>query len=141
MSVGRRGFLRLLAAAPVAAPVVAREAALKAGVGNVVGYAAPSMLSGASQAGLTPDHGDWLKSWAVEVFSKQWEEQQRAEVMSNPVGVLDADLASSRSLSLSTAIRMQRERNFERMVKNHQRSVLDRFKKTFGFDFVPEEGA
>lgn len=134
MSVARRGFLRLMAAAPVAAPVVAREAAQKAGI-TALGYGNPMPVPGNQSCG---GGNDWIKDWAKNVFSAAWKEARWQEMKSNPVGTLDPDLASSKSLSLSAAVRMQRERNFARVVESERRSAADRFRKAFGFDFDPE---
>lgn len=134
MSVARRGFLRLIAAAPVAAPVVAREAAQKAGV-TALGYGMPMPPTGGQSIG---NGTDWIRDWTREVFSAAWKEARWHEFKSNPVGALDPDLASSKSLSLSAAVRIQRERNFARAIEGERRSALDRFKKAFGFDFTPE---
>jgi hypothetical protein len=135
MSVARRGFLRLMAAAPVAAPVVAREAAQKAGI-SALGYGMPMPPSGAGNS--IAGGNDWIRDWAKDVFSAGWKEARWQDIKSNPVGALDPDLASSKSLSLSAAVRIQRERNFARMVENERRSVSKRFKEAFGFDFTPE---
>lgn len=135
MSVARRGFLRLMAAAPVAAPVVAREAAQKAGV-TALGYGMPM---GGGQPGQSVGGGnDWIRDWAKDVFSAAWKEARWQEIRSNPVGALDPDLASSKSLSLSSAVRIQRERNFARMIESERRSVSKRFKEAFGIDYPSE---
>lgn len=136
MAVARRGFLRLLGAAPIALPVAAREAASKVGV-STLGYGMPS--SGFAQ-GCVPSSGDdkgWIKQWAIDAFSLAKRAERWEEIKDNPVGALDPDLACSRSLSMSAAIRIQRQRNFERSIAGEQRSARRRFKEAFGFDYPP----
>lgn len=133
MSLARRGFLRLIAAAPVAAPVMAREAASRAGVAALgSGYpmcdpAVPSQNS----------EGDWVTSVAKKVFSKAWEDEQRERVGKWSVSILDPDLASSRSLSLSAAMRLQRERNIERYIANERFDAQRSFFRVFNREFRP----
>lgn len=139
MAVARRGFLRLLGAAPIALPVAAREAASKVGV-STLGYGMPS--GGLHRGPPTEIGGDneWIKQWAADAFSLARRAERWEEIRSNPVGTLDPDLACSRSLSMSAAIRIQRERNFERSIAGEQRSARRRFKKAFGFDFPIPKG-
>lgn len=135
MTVARRSFLTLLAAAPVAMPVVAREAAQKAGV-TALGYGMPMPPVGGAQS--VGNGNDWIRDWAKDVFSAGWKDSRWQEIKSNPVGALDPDLASSKSLSLSTAVRLQRERNFARMIESERNSASRRFKEAFGIDFTSE---
>lgn len=135
-AVARRSFLRLLAAAPVALPVAAREAASKAGL-TALGYGMPIAPSGASAGHSVRSGNDWIKDWAATAFSSAWKADRWEDFRNGPVGALDTDLACSRSFSMATAIRIQRQRNFERSVTAEQRSVLKRFKESFGFDFIP----
>ena len=131
----RRGFLRLLAAAPVAAPVIAREAAAKAGV-TAMGYGMPGASSPYGEA-ICGSSESWVADWAKNVFSQAWKDDRWEEISRNPVGALDSDLASSRSLSLSAAVRLQKQRNFERSVVQEQRNASSRYLKAFGFEFKP----
>jgi hypothetical protein len=135
MSVGRRGFLRLLAAAPVAAPVVAREAAQKAGVTSL-GLGAELASQGISGPSPYGGEKEWVSSWCREVLSKGWADERRKAILSSSVGRLDPDLASSRSLSLSAAMRMQRERDAERSIANERESARRRYLKLFGMEFI-----
>lgn len=134
MSVGRRGFLRLLGAAPVALPVVAREAATKAGVGS--GFS-PDLLGTSAQVPMSggTTEGEWITSVCKRVFSKDWEAEERERMKRWHVGSLDPDLASSRSLSLSAAVNIQRQRNIERRIaagrEDAKRSYLRHFKVDF----------
>lgn len=133
--VGRRGFLRLIAAAPVAAPVIAREAAQKAGVSP--------LAAGMSEAtyGVVPPSpsggGDWIKDTCKRVFSQEWEETRREQMMTYLPNRLDPDLASSRSLSLSAALLIQRDRNIERHIEGERADALRSFRRFFKMDFRP----
>jgi len=135
VTVARRGFLTLLAAAPVAGPVIAREAAQKAGV-TALGYGMPMASSDCAQS--VGSGNDWIRDWAKQVFSAGWKESRWQEIRNSPVGTLDPDLACSKSLSLSTAVRLQRERNFARMIESERNSVSKRFKEAFGIEYHPE---
>jgi catalase (peroxidase I) len=138
MSVARRGFLRLMAAAPVAAPVVAREAAQKAGLG-VVGLGVDQFGPGSS--GCVPanpsSERDWLMSWCKQVFTAEWEEEKRREGKSWWPSKLDPDLAASRSLSLSAAMRIQQDRNIERRIASEREEASRRYFGLFKTEFRP----
>ena len=136
MSVGRRGFLRLLAAAPVAAPVVAREAAQKAGVG-VVGLGIDQYASPGS-CGSSPsnDEGVWLTDWCRRVLSKEWEAEKRREGKTWLPSRLDPDLASSRSLNLSAALRIQQDRDIERRIRREREEAQSRYLSFFKMRFI-----
>jgi hypothetical protein len=135
VSVGRRGFLRLLGAAPVALPVVAREAATKAGIGAVgVGMSgAPEASYGGS---ITSSEGDWIASVAKRVFSKDWEDEERERLKRWNVTSLDPDLASSRSLSLSAAMNIQRARNIEKRIASERADARRSYLRHFKVDFL-----
>ena len=135
MSVGRRGFLRLIAAAPVAAPVIAREAATKAGIGVIGSAQAVAGTYGEPICG--PSNQGWAMSYAKRVFSSKWLSEERDRFRFRQVGVLDPDLASSRSLSLSAAVVMQRERDFARYVERERGDAGRQFLSAFGFEFKP----
>lgn len=138
MSIARRGFLRILGAAPVAAPVIAREAAAKAGL-NVSGLGSSGMGMPIGEGGLTSssEDGGWAIRACQKVFSKQWEDEKRREMLRWKPDRLDPDLASSRSFSLSTALRIQRERNIERYIQGEREDAQARFFGVFGEAFKP----
>lgn len=136
MSLARRAFLRIVAAAPMAAPVIAREAAQKAGI-SAVG-AASQFATGGYGASPAIDN-DWVKKWVSEVFTSEWRDERWREIAGSSVGALDPDLASSKSLSLSAAIHIQRQRRFKREVASARSHALRRFKEAFGFDFIPQK--
>lgn len=136
MSVGRRGFLRLLAAAPVAAPVVAREAAQKAGIGTVGLGVDQYSSSGSCGPSPSNDEGEWLTGWCRRVLSKEWEEEKRREGKSWLPTRLDPDLAASRSLSLSAALRIQQDRNIERRIRREREDAQSRYLSFFKMRFI-----
>lgn len=126
----RRSFLKFLGAAPVAAPVIAREAAVKAGVratmpvGTMIGTASGSVGGCALPRGWLDEATRFLSASAAG---------RRAICMEDPSyrhefgSALDPDLASSRSLSLSAALRIQRERNLEAYSRLTERRMLERY--------------
>lgn len=135
MSVGRRGFLRLLAAAPIAAPVVAREAAQKAGIG-AVGLGVDRFSSGDCGPSPSNDEGEWLTGWCRRVLSKEWEAEKRREGKNWLPSRLDPDLASSRSLSLSAALRIQQGRDIERRIRREREDAQSRYLNFFKAGFI-----
>jgi len=132
MKLARRSFLQLMGAAPIAAPVIAREAAAKAGV-------AAMPLPSFEQdyfGGINPTTESGLP-WAVErlrdldapeAFSKALAAVGRPRL-------LDPDLASSRSLSLSAAMRIQREREARAKLEEGRLDALFQFKRIYGADW------
>lgn len=138
MSVGRRGFLRLLAAAPVAVPVAAREAAQKAGVGAVglgIEDFGPT-TSGQCWPADPASEGDWITQNAKRVFSKAWEQEQRESARGWYPARLDPDLAASRSLSLSAALRIQRDRNTQNRIDRERADAKRNYLRVFGLEFI-----
>jgi hypothetical protein len=138
MSVARRRFLRLMAAAPVAAPVVAREAAQKAGIGAVglgVDQFGPA-VPGDGQSNASSER-EWLLGWCKRVFTSEWEEEKRREGRNWPPSRLDPDLAASRSLSLSAAMRIQQDRNIERRIASEREEASRRYFGLFKTEFRP----
>jgi hypothetical protein len=61
----------------------------------------------------------------------------REEMLSSRPSTLDPDLASSRSLSLSAAIRIQKERDTERRIEQSRGYWARAFKKATGMDWTP----
>jgi hypothetical protein len=139
VNVQRRGFLGLLAAAPIAGPVIAREAAASAGAMPV----GSSFAIDAMRSDCTPCSPSSNKEWAEQtikrVFDRKWIDERREWYLKRRVvGVLDPDLASSRSFSLSTAIRIQRQRDFERYLAVEQEEAKSTFLSAFGFEWRHE---
>lgn len=119
----RRSFLQGLVAAPVAAPVIARDAAEKAGLAKLGGF-------GASGAGIgSGNGGGWDVSWVKIVFSETFEDELRETMR---VHRLDPDLACSRSLSLATAMRIQKEREVQRALKERRSDAARTYKRITG---------
>lgn len=133
----RRSFLKFLGAAPVAAPVVAREAAARAGVS--VGMPVTSALTGASGAVMGGSISA-SKSWTDEAVrflsasaAGKRDLARKEDFFRHEFGSrLDPDLASSRSLSLSAAIRIQRERNLDIYTAMIERRMLERYLEATG---------
>ncbi len=139
MSANRRGFLRLIAAAPVAAPVIAREAAQKAGVG-VVGLGVGQFATGSAgnpSPSSSHDEREWLTGWCKRVFSADWEAEKRREGKGWMPSRLDPDLASSRSLSLSAALRIQQDRDIERRITREREDAGRRYFGMFKTEWRP----
>lgn len=88
-------------------------------------------------APVPADQGGYAASRLRELFDPAWERQQRESAARNGVSRLDPDLASARSFSLSAAIRMQRERDVEREIKNSRDYWLREFKNATGMDWLP----
>lgn len=135
--VARRGFLKLLGAAPVALPVAAREAASKAGISTLglMDGSGPSV----SYGGPVPhSEGDWVADTCKRVFSKAWEMEQREQMRRWLPQKLDPDLACSRSLSLSAALNIQRERNIERRIRDERQDAANSYKRFFKIPFLVE---
>lgn len=107
----RRTFLKALLGAPAAAPVIAREAAQKAhvstGIGSLANIQGPSNPRSGGGLSLLDDARRQLADLATD--------DTRARFLrETTTHQLDPDLAASRSLSLSAALRIQRERDWRR---------------------------
>lgn len=111
MSVGRRGFLGLLAAAPVAAPAAVGDvmAGISPPIGAFDGYANKLSYAGRiAECGSNKIDASFWRERLKELSSKRGE---RRASYRRRVSKLDPDLASSRSLSLNAKIRIQAERD------------------------------
>ena len=140
----RRGFLGFLGGAAVAGPGMVKNAAAQGmeamSLGNStgllsagIGYAGEAMqadpLPFSSQGPLHPsDPKHWVQRQLAEFMGRSAEEllEQR---LGTQVHALDPDLAVNRSFSLSTKVRMQRDRNFEANRASHKRSILNDIKQ------------
>ncbi len=143
--LSKRGFLKAFGGGVVAAPVMARQAAAQiATAGAAVSSSKGTSILGASSYGIDiartePDvSGRWVAKHLKEIFSPEFERRLRREAASEPIAALDPDLASSRSLSLSAAMRIQRERMIARRLDDERQTWLDSFKRETGFDWVPD---
>lgn len=121
----RRGFLRLIGAAPVAAPVALKEAAVSMGLSGPIGMGAAALGGIPANGGypIGPDKG-WLMKQLTELYSpqKQDEFHQQARHMAR---VLDADIAALRSISPARAYQMQIERAVAQLTAN-EKSWIER---------------
>ena len=138
--VARRSALKMLAAIPIAGPVAVKEAAAKMGMGSLLGggaaigdqiekagygYGVPS----SANIGDANSMVDWLRSQAERVFTDQNVSIVRKSVIrSGEARVLDADLASLRSASPSSAYHIQIERCVARRLESEQQSWLERIR-------------
>lgn len=132
--MNRRGLLKLLGAAPIAAPVVAREAATKAGLAPLGMMAEGPYGCSPSQASISETA--WVTEWCQRVFTKAWAEEKRREGKMGYPQRLDPDLASSRSLSLSAAMHIQREREIARRIERERADAKRRFLELTGLPYV-----
>lgn len=118
----RRGFLGFLGAAAVAGPGMAKAAAAQGMEAMSIGPTLSSMgiainapFGGDSIKGLQDEYDPiaWAKRDLARFFGKSAERLLTERLQTN-VAYLDPDIAGMRSLSLTTKVRMQRDRNFER---------------------------
>ena len=143
MSLGRRGFLRSLLAAPLAARAateaeVAKHMAmtLPLGVGSTGGVPAsgpPSQGSELSPGARASKLFDFMHHHGLPA----WEEE-RIRRDNHSVHALDADLAALRSFSLSVKVATQRERNVQKTIERIKlygaySALQDKFRKRHGF--------
>jgi hypothetical protein len=136
--MNRRGVLRFLGAAPVAAPVIAREAAKLADVAAIenTGYLAmPEPSYGVSIGDKVPYRQHIIESLQRIASGKEREYVVR---QISKVRRLDPDLASSKSLSLSAAMHIQREREIDAEIERRRLDWMDSFKRETGTDWIPE---
>lgn len=113
MSVARRKFLSLLAIAPAAVPVAAKEAASRMGLSAVTTMTATAANVGSS--GYPSPIGE--KEYLSDRISQFWTDEMREQRIENArhqARLLDADLASMRSMSPSAAYAIQRGRSVAR---------------------------
>lgn len=130
----RRGFLKAAVITPVAAPVAMREAAASAGINPLIGVFSEGSFG--DDVDCESDFGPALKNDYIldrikTTFSKKYQDKERDRLKNMAVNRLDPDLASSRSFSLSTAIRIQRERNVQRHIDYQMNNALDQYLEFF----------
>lgn len=128
-SMARRAFLRFAAAAPVALPVAAKEAAAGMGLQGLLGGASfganmPEM--GCNTVGYPKDAcapvnaADWLKQRLTELMSDESMERMRNDAK-HSARYLDPDLASMRSVSPSFAYGRQIDRHVDRRIAGERK--------------------
>jgi hypothetical protein len=120
--IGRRKFLQALGAAPVAAPLLAKQAAEN----QIANLTRVGMLGGTNDS--TPcaqaTSGDTVVKFRQALtlgFKKQIEAIIYAE--EHHVGYIDHDIAVLKSVSLSAKIAYQRKRNVERRIREMNTGV------------------
>ena len=122
----RRGFLKLMPAAPFAATAAAKEAAASMGLSGPINAAGGFGLVGSiGNAGAVPI--PIAEPWYIDALkrfaSDETIQQHRAHAKSLACR-LDPDIAAMRSLSPSQAYAMQVERCFER-IRREQKTYID----------------
>lgn len=125
----RRGFLKALAAAPVAAPAIAAEAVAGGGLGSSAGkIAMPAVGSGAffgDTSGPINDETQWARGQLAKLAGRSREQKEHERLQFTPDGI-DPELAGMRSLSLSAKVRMSRDRQYERYNERRNRNLIAR---------------
>jgi hypothetical protein len=127
----RRGVLRLIGMAPIAAQTAAKEAAASMGLisrGSATAVGFDTMAS-ADRGRPTIDKG-WAAARLREILGG--EERERVAREMGPISILDPDLASHRSLSPSVAYAIQRERNIDRNIAQQKRWLEREIKEATG---------
>lgn len=123
MKVARRGFLSLLAAAPMAVPVAVKDAAAKMGLSAVTGPGEMmGSIGGNSPVGNGYDEAGYITQSIKEFWSPQVA-ADRAEQARSRASRLDPDLAAMRSVSPAWAHRVQTARCL-REIEQHQTSWM-----------------
>ncbi len=124
----RRGFLKLMPAAPLAATVAAKEAAASMGLSGPLNGAAlglgPNTIGMAGCGNSVPDDGPWILNAMKNFMSPETIEQHRMSAKAQ-ARVLDADIAAMRSISPAQAYAMQVERCFQEYRKR-EKSYIDK---------------
>lgn len=135
----RRGFLGLLGGAAVAGPGMAREAigmaatqigGVNGGVGGLVANYGAQATTGMNYTGGLAEPS---RNWAAEQLSKLIG-KTAAEIAKEKAGIyvhsLDPDLAEMRSIRLHAKMRIQREREWQRMY-DREKGHLERMVAEF----------
>lgn len=107
----RRGFLKLLGMAPVAAPVAAKEAAVSMGLEGALGGSVAAAIPMGSP--IADGSKDWLKERISEHLSGESDAEYKANAR-HDARRLDPDLAALRSVSPAWAYQKQVERAYQR---------------------------
>lgn len=120
----RRGFLGLMGGALAAGPSMAKEAVTQTmadlsvpGVG--IPYGMGGMPPGAQNAADPYNEREHLQGQLRKLLGKSAAEKLR-EKKTMGVNMLDPDLAAMRSFSLSARMRIQQDRNYERMLEQER---------------------
>lgn len=144
-TVGRRSFLRLFAASPLAAKAAGDQAiaeltGMVAGGARGLGSPGPSYGNPAGTSEVSPEV---RRSRITDFFRRftvpDWE-VDRIKRDARHVYGLDSDIAALRSFSMNAKIGMQRERNVQRELERMKgqtayEELRDDFRKKHGFWF------
>jgi hypothetical protein len=109
----RRGFLAAIGFAPIAAPVMAKEAAAKMGMGIRLNDG-PIGIPTISGGSFDQDQTSWLKKHLMR-FDTEAGRRELDEQVRYVARTLDPDLASMRSVSPAFAYAQQRHRCMKRL--------------------------
>lgn len=124
----RRGFLKLMPAAPLAATVAAKQAAVAMGISgplNAAAFGMNGLSAGMAGYGNTvPSDTPWFIDAMKNFMSPETIEQHRMSAKTQ-ARLLDADIAAMRSISPAQAYAMQVERCFQEFRKR-EKSYIDR---------------
>lgn len=105
----RRGFLALLGTAPIAAPVVAKEAAVAAGLTSLGPSAAMGgMIAASGSYGAPMPQVEWLKE-SISLFGSDQKKRERKDRADGHARILHPNIASLRSVSPSAAYAINKE--------------------------------
>lgn len=137
MTVIRRKFLSLLAVAPAAGPVAAKEAAQKMGLSAVTmaqGGAVDGVPVGGYGDSSAQSESDWVRDemkefWSDDARRQRWQSAKWA------AKALDPDLAALRSVSPAWAYNMQRTRVLA-AVEDERLSWLSKRAKKLGLSWL-----
>lgn len=126
--IARRGFLKMMGAAPVAGGALAKEAAaqisgVSVGPSGYFGGQLEAQSGKASLAGMMKPRSSILK-WLIENGIPEWKRKQIREQVKAESWRIDPNIASMRSMSLQAMYAEQVRRN----VKTAEEQVLKRFK-------------
>lgn len=138
----RRGMLKLLAAAPAAVPIAAKEAAAKMGLGtSVFGGAAGGGMETARAGYADKAMGPCAMPQAMQLADYQ-NQLKRLLSPESLAGIrdaatrngvqLDPDLASLRTISPSAARQIQIDRNVQRIIASERRWIDKRISELTG---------
>mgnify|MGYP001096809871 CR=1 FL=1 len=124
-SMARRAFLRFAAAAPVALPVAAKEAAAGMGLQGALGGAmlgkmpVPDGMPCSPAPGDVYDHATWLRQQIAELLSDEGLKSARINAREE-ARRLDPDLAALRSVSPAFAYQAQVDRSAARHIERQR---------------------
>lgn len=126
-NVARRGFLKLLGAAPIAGPVVAQEAAAKMGIGSLVSLGGQLIERTGDKPYITDNYNECRPATVAEQLAsyreeiERWRSPDRRKELRrrhrHDARTLDADLASIHSMAPQRAYHIQLDRLVEREIE------------------------